>query len=464
MGKHVDEFYGIPYAKPPVGDLRFKHPLPADSWTGTLNATKYPNSCWQTLDTFFGNFSGATMWNANSMLSEDCLYLNVVIPHKPHHRLNKTAVMVWIYGGSFYSGTATLDIYDMKQMCAEHDIIMVSLNYRMGPFGFATVNTPDLPGNAGLFDQLMALEWVQENIHHFGGDKDNVTIFGESAGSVSVSMHLLSPLSRNKFSRAILQSGVSNAAWGTVTQEEGKSRTEELGRYLQCEAGNQAELVTCLMETDPRTLCDNQYVTAGTMQFPFVPVIDGSFFIETPEVTLRKRNFKKCPILIGTNANEGTYFLMYDASDFITLKGLQMNREQFVFTMNQVFYYYPQYPVKINSFGLEAIIFQYTNWLKPEDDLANFRGLDQAIADYHFVCQVNEFAHAYAQSGQNVYMYRFTERYSSNPWPSSLGVMHADEITFAFGLPLRPKANFTALERELSRQIMRYWTNFAKSG
>lgn len=153
-GKKIDAWLGIPYAKPPIGPLRFRHPRPIDKWDGIKNATSPPNSCVQIVDTVFGDFPGATMWNPNTPLSEDCLYINVVVPHP---RQKKLPVMVWIFGGGFYSGTATLDVYDHRTLVAEENVIVVSMQYRVASLGFLYLDIPEAPGNAGLFDQNLAL-------------------------------------------------------------------------------------------------------------------------------------------------------------------------------------------------------------------------------------------------------------------------------------------------------------------
>ncbi len=465
LGKAVDAFLGIPFAKAPTGHLRFKHPQPIEEWNGIFNATKLPNSCYQAPDEMFGEFRGSTMWNPNTRVSEDCLYLNVWVP-KSHPRIRRSAVFVWIYGGGFYSGTTTLNLYDGKILAAENNIIVVSIGYRVGVLGFLSLGHPSAPGNAGLFDQLMGLEWIQHNIRHFGGDPNNVTIFGESAGSVSVSLHLLSPLSRSKFQRAIMQSGTANMAWGTVTMKEGKRRSQELAfEYLGCTVTEDMEEVArCLQDIPPQQLVDEQWVSRGIIQFPFIPIIDGAFLVESPETSMRLRSFKKCPVLMGSNLNEGAFFLIYELHDYLKLNKSTMTREQFLASINILFYYYPQYPKQINSFGLEAITYHYTNWIDPEDQLANLISLDNAVGDYHFTCNVNEFGQTYANAGENVYMYYFTERYSSNAWPQWMGVLHGDEIIFTFGDPLKPGLNYTDKERELSKEIMTYWTNFAKTG
>lgn len=216
-GKKVDVFLSIPYAQPPVGPLRYRHPRPIEKWSGILNTTTPPNSCVQIMDTLFGDFAGADMWNPNTQLSEDCLYVNVFVPHP---RPKNSPVMLWIYGGGFFQGTSTLDVYDYKALATEENMIIVSIQYRVANLGFLYLGTPDAPGNAGLFDQNLALRWVRDNIRHFGGDPNRITLFGESAGAVSVSLHLLSALSRDLFQRAIMQSGAATAPWAVIKREE----------------------------------------------------------------------------------------------------------------------------------------------------------------------------------------------------------------------------------------------------
>lgn len=165
-GKKVDVFLGIPYAQPPIGPLRYRHPRPIDKWSGVLNTTERPNSCVQIIDTVFGDFAGADMWNPNTQLSEDCLYVNVFVPHP---RPKNSPVMLWIYGGGFFQGTSTLDVYDYKSLSSEENVIVVSIQYRVASLGFLYLGTPEAPGNAGLFDQNMALRWARDNIRHFGG-------------------------------------------------------------------------------------------------------------------------------------------------------------------------------------------------------------------------------------------------------------------------------------------------------
>ncbi|XP_071876609.1 acetylcholinesterase [Bombus fervidus] len=458
-GKEVDAWFGIPYAQKPLGALRFRHPRPAERWSGTLNATTLPNSCVQILDTVFGDFAGATMWNPNTPLSEDCLYVNVVAPRP---RPTNAAVMVWIFGGGFYSGSATLDVYDHKTLVSEENVILVSMQYRVASLGFLYFGTSDVPGNAGLFDQMMALQWVRDNIAAFGGNPDNVTLFGESAGAVSVSMHLLSPLSRHLFSQAIMQSGSPTAPWAIISREESIMRGIRLAEAVGCphDRDNLQEVIDCLLIKDPIELVKNEWGTLGICEFPFVPVIDGAFLDETPQRSLATSSFKKANIMMGSNTEEGFYFIIYYLTELFRIdmaEDVKVSREQFVSAVTELNPY-------VNQFGRHAIIYEYTDWLRPDDPHVNRDALDKIVGDYQFTCNVNEFAGRYADTGNTVYMYYYKHRSANNPWPRWTGVMHADEISYIFGEPLDSSKGYMPEEINLSKRMMRYWANFAKTG
>ncbi|KAK3925052.1 Acetylcholinesterase [Frankliniella fusca] len=461
-GKEVDAWLGIPYAQKPIGPLRFRHPRPVDSWDVTgheiYNATKQPNSCVQIIDTLFGDFPGATMWNPNTPLNEDCLYVSV---HAPRPRPRNAAVMVWVFGGGFYSGTSTLDVYDPSILVSEERVIVVSMQYRVASLGFLFFDTTDVPGNAGLFDQLMALQWVHDNIHAFGGNPNNITLFGESAGAVAVSIHLLSPLSRNLFSQAIMESGSPTAPWAIISREESILRGLRLAEAVGCPnptRGNLPAVIRCLRNTSAETLVEKEWGTLGICEFPFVPVIDGSFLDEMPQKSLATRNFKKTNILMGSNTEEGYYFILYYLTElFRKEEDVYVSRDDFLMAVRELNPY-------VNPVARQAIVFEYTDWLNPDDSTRNRDALDKMVGDYHFTCNVNEFAHRYAETGNNVYMYYFKHRSLNNPWPSWTGVMHADEINYVFGEALNPKLKYHPLEAELSKRMMRYWANFAKTG
>ncbi|CAL1532703.1 unnamed protein product [Lymnaea stagnalis] len=463
--KKVDVFYGIPFAKPPIGDLRYRQPEPIVRRGYTLNATKLPNSCIQINDEFFGDFSGATMWNANTPTSEDCLYLNVWVPRTNPPYKDK-AVMVWIYGGAFYSGSSTLDIYMAHHLAVENDVIVVSIQYRVGTLGFLTLETSEAPGNAGLGDQRMALEWISKNIEKVGGSPENVTIMGESAGAVSVGLLLLCNTCRNYFQKAILQSGSPQAKWGALPKHTLVLRSRLLASFLGCSKDGDDGYVARCMRTKNATdfLKKEQTISTGMVQFPFVPTVDGVLISRDPKESLDHDLFPQIPILIGSNENEATYFMLYFAEWFRMNTSSPISKTLYPEIVAQMFDYYPYFPESMSKIGKDAIAFHYRDWVNPDDEILLRKSLDRAISDFYFVCPVNYFAKAFARKNLPVYYYWFNHRWSASPWPEWAGVLHADEIWFTFGHPMNGSLSFTEAEKKLSRDMMRYWTNFAKTG
>ncbi|XP_032400331.1 acetylcholinesterase [Etheostoma spectabile] len=473
---YVTSFLGIPFAEPPVGKQRFRRAEPKRPWTGVYDANAYPNACYQFVDTSYPGFQGSEMWNPNREMSEDCLYLNVWVPSSP--RPHNLTVMVWIYGGGFYSGSSSLDVYDGRYLAHSETVIVVSMNYRIGAFGFLALHgSSEAPGNVGLLDQRMALQWVQDNIHFFGGNPKQVTIFGESAGAASVGFHLLSPDSRPTFTRAILQSGVPNCPWASVSPAEARRRATLLGKLVGCNGGNDTELVDCLRSKSPQELIDQEWQVlpwSALFRFSFVPVVDGEVVPDTPEAMLSSGNFKDTQILLGINQDEGSYFLLYGAPGFSKDNESLISRENF---LEGVKLSVPH----ANDIGLEAVVLQYTDWMDENNGLKNRDAMDDIVGDHNVICPLAHFARSYAQhtalktnmgggmnSGGNsqggVYLYLFDHRASNLAWPEWMGVIHGYEIEFVFGLPLEKRLNYTVEEEKLSQRMMKYWANFARTG
>jgi len=233
-GIQVNYFMGIPYGQPPTGDRRFKKPLPALPWNQTYDATKEGFSCMQ-------GGPHPPSQPPKPKISEDCLSLSVWqpknIPKDSNGNAKKLPVMFWIYGGGFYMGSIFGQIgFDSTYISAWGDVVVVAPNYRLGAFGFLySGNGPeDAPGNMGFHDQLLAMKWVKNNIEAFGGDAEQLTLFGESAGSMSVGAHVLSPLSANQFQRAILQSGASNSISITIPRNISTQSSKTFAEKLGC--------------------------------------------------------------------------------------------------------------------------------------------------------------------------------------------------------------------------------------
>ncbi|XP_069474589.1 cholinesterase isoform X2 [Ambystoma mexicanum] len=454
----VTAFLGIPYAEPPIGHLRFRKPEPHKPWTHIWNATTYGNSCYQYVDQTFPGFPGSEMWNPNTPLSEDCLYLNIWVPFP---KTKNASVMVWIYGGGFETGTSSLDIYDGRFLARTERVVVVSMNYRLGALGFLSFpGHSDAPGNAGLFDQRLALQWVQENIAAFGGNPKRVTLFGESAGAASISYHLMSPKSHPFFTRVIMQSGSANAPWAVISNMEARNRTLTLANLLGCADNNETKMIACLRHRQAHEIVEKTFSVlsfSSIIDITFPPTVDGDFLTDMPDILLEIGQVKKTQILSGVNKDEGAYFLVYRAPGFSKDNSSLINRKDFE---NVVNFSFPN----AGELGVESVIFHYTNWEDEQNPVQNRDALDDMVGDYNFICPLLEFTKTCSEHGSNAFLYFFDHQSSKLSWPKWMGVLHGYEIEFVFGMPLYRKLNYTKEEELLSRVMMKYWANFAKTG
>ncbi|XP_068174426.1 acetylcholinesterase-like [Antennarius striatus] len=464
LGGDVRAFLGIPYGKPPLGKLRFKAPEPVEGWQGVKTATKYPNSCYQLAESSYPGFKGIESWLGNTPQSEDCLYLNVWTP-----RFNKTQsqnpnmapVLVWIYGGGFTEGTASLDVYDGRYLSRVEGVVVVSMNYRVGVWGFLSLrDNKKIRGNAGLLDQRLALQWVANNIAAFGGDPSMVTVFGESAGAASVGYHLVSPGSQGFFQRAVMQSGSPNADWATVSQPIAWERSESLAKILGCPTSDSDYLETCLQEAEPKKMTSKQYevlTKVSITPFPFVPVVDGVFLPEKVEVLLNSGKLPKKDLLIGINQNEGSYLLVFGMPGFNITSESLITRDEFLNGMSILM-------PNANDVTKEAIISKYTDWTDENNRMKNRDLMSSLVGHQKFSCPVLDFAHRYSQHGGRTFFYYFDHRSSINPWPEWMGVMHGYEIEFIFGMPLNASLEYTKTEVNITKKLMKHWVTFARTG
>ncbi|KAK6632499.1 hypothetical protein RUM43_013266 [Polyplax serrata] len=478
LGREVHVFLGIPFAKPPVGSLRFRRPLPIDPWHGVYEANRLPNSCFQERYEYFPGFEGEEMWNPNTNISEDCLYLNVWVPQKVRLRHgglqedtgnSKKPMLVWIYGGGFMSGTSTLDVYDADIVAANSDVIVASMQYRVGAFGFFYLapyfdsDSEEGQGNMGLWDQALAIRWLKDNAKVFGGDPDLLTLFGESAGGGSVSLHLMSPVTRGVVKRGILQSGTLNAPWSYMEAEKAVEIAKTLIDDCGCNSSILAEqadsVMECMRDIDAKQISVQQWNSYwGILGFPSAPTIDGVFLPEHPVDMLKRGDFPDTELLIGSNQDEGTYFLLYDFIDYFEKDGPSyLDREKFLEILDNIF-------KNVTRIERDAIIFQYTDWDQVNDGLVNQRMISDIVGDYYFICPTNYFAQLMADRGTKVYYYFFSQRTSTNVWGEWMGVMHGDEIEYVFGNPLNMSIQFNNKERNLSKIMMEAFSRFALTG
>lgn len=253
-------------------------------------------------------------FTSNFTYSEDCLFLDVYSPNVS----SRLPVMVYIHGGGYQTGSA---ITFNSDILALQGVVVVVIQYRLGPFGFLTTGDSASPGNFGMLDQVEALRWVKDNIEHFGGNSNQVTIFGESAGGTSVSLHLLSPLSKNLFHRIIAESGVDLSPNAVQSSLFGFRFTKELAKKLECPTSNHGAMVNCIRvkkATDVQEaneLIKYRYIKESNL----APVVDMNFLHDTPQNLRKNGNFKKAPLMIGFTSNEGSMFLGIFVNDSLEL-------------------------------------------------------------------------------------------------------------------------------------------------
>ena len=295
--KSVSKFLGIPFAAPPIGELRLKPPKEPVAWKPNVRqAKKYGNICMQgkTFEFYIRMFS------QNFAYGEDCLYLDVYTPNVSL----SLPVMFYIHGGGYEGGTA---ITFPSDLLALHGVVVVVIQYRLGPFGFLTTGDSAAPGNFGMLDQVAALQWVKDNIKGFGGDPDKVTIFGLSAGGTSVSLHLLSPISEGLFHQAIAESGVDLSPFAVQPVSFGLRFAKELAEKLDCPANDHTAMVACIRQKEAKEIQD----ASDSINYRFydylrwAPVVDNIFLRDTPRNLRKKEDFKKVKFMIAFNSQEG---------------------------------------------------------------------------------------------------------------------------------------------------------------
>ncbi|CAG2176651.1 unnamed protein product, partial [Oppiella nova] len=295
----INQFLNIPYAEPPVGKLRFNKPLPIQT-PRDIDATKPGNSCLQPVFESIEHFMG------NLTTSEDCLVLNIWTLNGGNSNSSQESplkpVMFWIHGGGLYSGSIFQRQYNGSALAAQN-VVFVSANYRLGPFGFLYGDREDAPGNVGFYDQLLALKWVRENIHAFGGDRDQITIFGQSAGSWSVSAHILSPLSAGAFQRAIMESGAHlyNKDRDLVPKSNALYKAKQMAIQLNCSLDDN-QWLECLRGIDGK-----EFYSLYTKNPLTVPTLDTEFLPMSAQMAFKTNHFNKVDILSGVTLHEGSW-------------------------------------------------------------------------------------------------------------------------------------------------------------
>uniref|UniRef100_A0A3Q2H8G8 Carboxylic ester hydrolase n=1 Tax=Equus caballus TaxID=9796 RepID=A0A3Q2H8G8_HORSE len=459
LGKHVSlegfaqpvaVFLGVPFAKPPLGSLRFAPPQPADPWPFVKNATSYPPMCSQ--DPVAGQIASDLFTirkeNIPVQFSEDCLYLNIYTPADLTKK-SRLPVMVWIHGGGLMVGGAST--YDGLALSAHENVVVVTIQYRLGIWGFLSTGDEHSPGNWGHLDQVAALHWVQDNIANFGGDPGSVTIFGESAGGESVSVLVLSPLAKNLFHRAISESGVAFTAG--LVQKDSKAAAQQIAVFAGCKSTTSAVIVHCLRQKTDDELLE----LSLKMSHPLLPtVVDGVLLPKMPEEILAEKTFNTVPYIVGINKQEFGwiiptmmgYPLSEGKMDQRTATSLLQNSSTLL-----------NIPEELTPVAIEKYLGGTDDPVKKKDLFLDLMG------DVMFGVPSVTVARLHRDAGASTFMYEFQYRpsFSSAMRPKTVIGDHGDEIFSVFGAPFL-KEGASEEEIKLSKMVMKFWANFARTG
>ncbi len=422
----VAVFKGIPYAAPPVGPLRWQPPQPASPWEGLREAHQVSPMAPQR----FASGLGLAQ-------SEDCLYLNIWTPAQD---LDALPVMVWIHGGGFGTGSGAEPMYESTEL-AKQGVVVVTFNYRLNVLRFFThpLLSQESPhaasGNYGLLDQIAVLEWVQRNIAGFGGDPDRVTIFGESAGGRAVSLLMASPLSRGLFHRAAAQSG---ALRGVSTRLEDRERR---GRQL-------AEAVGCTDTPDPLVClrATSYQALAAVPGFDSGPIVDGWVIPEDPRTVYAEGRQHDVPMMIGGNADEGTFSMLGRLAEVRTVRR------------------YGDYVRDLLGSDADEALAMYP----ATKDTEVYMALSRFATDRGVARHAREQARWMDGTSSTTYVYHFSRDSPHHQW-TGLGATHTAELPYLFGnLQFAARngdlSTLELVDRRLSQAMMRYWTHFAATG
>ncbi|CAK6972602.1 Hypothetical predicted protein [Scomber scombrus] len=452
----VHAYLGVPFAKPPVGPaLRLAAPQPVEGWEGVRDATQQPPMCIQNkqfLIDLLDHLGG--MLAVVPDISEDCLYLNIYTPATRAHDA-KLPVMVWIHGGGFGIGSASM--YDGSALAAYQDVVVVLIQYRLGLLGFLSTGDEHISGNFGLLDQVQALRWIQQHIHNFGGDPTSVTVFGESAGGVSVSLMLLSPLSDGLFHQAIAESGT--AAMDMIIINDPLPITQVVANASGCSIESTEKIADCMRNLNIDTIM----TIVQDVKLRFTVTVDGHFLTRPVDELFQKHELLTVPFMTGVNNDEGGWLLSNAFAPPNWTEGID---QEHVVNILSLFFPDPK-----DAIARDLMVDEYFG--TGEDRVKNRDGFTEMIGDMLFTIPAIKTANAHRDAGAPVYLYEYqhSPKFLQAKRPSFVGSDHADEILTVFGLcfttthvKLTGKYACPEEEEQLSRTMMSYWGNFAHTG
>lgn len=454
--RHVDEFYGIPYAMAPVGDLRFKKPVAHYDWgTGVYNATIKPPSCPQTY------FYADTHWNNYDLsVNEDCLFLNVWAPETCGEdvKCSRRPVVVFIHGGAFTHGGSERASADMSHLASVGDVVAVSFNYRLNALGFMFGRNKDLPANLGLLDQRLAMNWVRDNVEYFGGDPDMITLMGHEAGAQSVGYHMLSPRSRDLFKRAILLGGNPYTTTPLNKPDVAYNRALTVARKLGCLDSeqdwrrNSGAVTQCLKSKDAHEIANSAQYEFSRGRISLFPVFGDEVLPKSPlDMMEDSVSFKGMDVLMGLTEEEAAALVYYG--------GYFDGAPPDDITMGDVRYVVGLFYGMMYRRNAAPITNYYLN--ETEDSPSDMlKAGGRAIGDGVTLCPGNQFGGDLARRGANVYYFMLTQQSSFGS--QLFGPTYGEEALYMLGS--MSDMSKSEDEKLLSEKIMKMLGRFTRTG
>ncbi|XP_037525054.1 acetylcholinesterase [Rhipicephalus sanguineus] len=452
LDRTLEVYRGIPYAQPPLGPLRFRPPEPLQSWEGIVDATNRKIGCAQTL------FNEVLTTGVE--LTEDCLHLNIWAPAERGQL--PVPVLVSFHGGGFSYGSANTDVFDGAALAAKTGLVVVAPNYRLDILGFLDANSTEAPGNVGLMDQNMALKWVRDHIHHFGGDPSQVTIFGISAGGMSAHSHVLSPMSRGLYKRACLMSGTLNSPDFVEHVNDSISKGNIVARVVGCAddtttlASNPESVVACLRTKTTNELLQAAAESFKTKIFTFLPTYPNQFMPKEPAVAVKEGSFNQADLIVGVTTDEGAVALLYPPRQELWGEMIEVMDDEFLNkSLREITFTW----LKGNStYNLEA----YT--AEARDKISLRRAYVDFISDRTFVCPMHYTAEGHSEGGQPVHSLVFSYRSAKSPLPAWMGAPHGEDVSYLYGAPLVHPEKYDARDASMSEALMNVLSTFARTG
>ncbi|XP_023240465.1 acetylcholinesterase-like [Centruroides sculpturatus] len=455
LNNDVYAFLGIPYATPPLGKLRFKAPQPVTKWEDIYNATVMSPICMQ--DPVFPVLEWVP--RERRYMSEDCLYLNIWVPVE--NKENKPfSTMVWIHGGAFNTGSGNMDVHYGRILASYGNVIVVTINYRLGTFGFLNLDNEAAPGNMAFLDQVMALKWVHTNIESFGGDKEGITVFGTSSGAAAISLHLVSPLTKGLFKRAILQSGGCCHHHLEKKKNKNIKTSKRVAANVGCNNGTEdnKDIIDCLMQTDAFKIAagEKQLLKNRNRLVSYFTQLGEPFLPDDPIEYFDNGLIHDVEIMAGIVPEEASMILAYYKPEILNQDnpGFTMSKARNI--LNTIY--------NFSKPKFDNVMEEYFGNVQEDDYTRILERTRDVIGDGIVKCPVISLTEKLSVKNYTVYRYTFNHARINTGYKKWEGVAHFAEIYFMFGLPFVYPEKYIPEEEEFSKQVMQYWVSFAKTG